>query len=76
MKDKTCNLRWHFQERQNTGNSTPATTTPMANANANATELDEIENLVAIFHHKKSTKTRSWLLFLNRNGNNKIYQTP
>ena len=36
-----------------------ALTAPMANAYANAVVFNKIENLVATFRHKKSTKTSS-----------------
>ncbi|KAF3488322.1 hypothetical protein F2Q69_00052321 [Brassica cretica] len=38
--------------RNNAGKTTPATTTPMANAYAKATVLEKIENLAATFRHK------------------------
>ncbi|KAF2530700.1 hypothetical protein F2Q70_00029287 [Brassica cretica] len=43
--------------RNNAGKTTPATTTPMANAYANATVLEKIENLDATFRHKKCNET-------------------
>ena len=60
----------------NDGKTTPAATVPMANAYANATVLEQIKNLAAAFRHRKSTKTSSQFLYLNRKGNDKIYQTP
>ena len=53
-----------------------ALTAPMANAYANAVVFNKIENLVATFRHRKSTKTSSRFLFLNIKGNDKSYQTP
>ncbi|KAF2566505.1 hypothetical protein F2Q68_00025373 [Brassica cretica] len=53
-----------------------ALTAPMANAYGNAVVLTKIENLVATFCHRKSTKTSSRFLSLNTKGNNKIYPTP
>ncbi|KAF3570176.1 hypothetical protein F2Q69_00059642 [Brassica cretica] len=53
-----------------------ALTAPMAKAYANAVVFNEIENLVATFCHRKSTKTRSRFLPVNTKGNNKIYPTP
>ncbi|KAF3535154.1 hypothetical protein F2Q69_00021837 [Brassica cretica] len=50
-------------------------TAPMANAYGNAVVFNKIENLVATFRHKKSTKTSSRFLPLNTKGNNKIYPT-
>ncbi|KAL0722998.1 hypothetical protein Bca4012_037597 [Brassica carinata] len=60
----------------NDGKTTPAATVPTANAYANATVLEQIKNLAAAFRHRKSTKTSSQFLYLNRKGNDKIYQTP
>ncbi|KAL0875983.1 hypothetical protein Bca101_025688 [Brassica carinata] len=60
----------------NDGKTTPAATVPTANAYANATVLEQIKNLAAAFRHTKSTKTSSQFLYLNRKGNDKIYQTP
>ncbi|KAL0649863.1 hypothetical protein Bca4012_092554 [Brassica carinata] len=53
-----------------------ALTAPMAKAYENAVVFNEIENLVATFCHRKSTKTRSRFLPVNTKGNNKIYPTP
>ncbi|KAL0687312.1 hypothetical protein Bca4012_086989 [Brassica carinata] len=39
--------------RNNAGKTTPADTAPMANAYANATVLEKIENLAATFRHRK-----------------------
>ncbi|KAF2617314.1 hypothetical protein F2Q68_00039296 [Brassica cretica] len=44
--------------RNNAGKTTPANTAHMANAYTKATILEKIQNLVAIFRHEKSTKTR------------------
>ncbi|KAF3559635.1 hypothetical protein F2Q69_00011697 [Brassica cretica] len=53
-----------------------ALTAPMANAYANAVVFSKIENLVATFCHRKSTKTSSRFLPVNTKGNNKSYQNP
>ncbi|KAH0929033.1 hypothetical protein HID58_014760 [Brassica napus] len=55
---------------------TSAATAPMANAYANATDLEKIENLAATFCHRKCNETSSRFLFLNIKGNDKSYQTP
>ncbi|KAL0661782.1 hypothetical protein Bca4012_098619 [Brassica carinata] len=60
----------------NAGKQTPTATAPMANAYANATILEKMENLVATFRHRKSNETSSRFLSLNIKGNNKFYQTP
>nr|VDC94340.1 unnamed protein product [Brassica oleracea] len=39
--------------RNNAGKTAPAATAPMANAYANATVLEKIENLAATFRHRK-----------------------
>ncbi|KAF2587184.1 hypothetical protein F2Q70_00036489 [Brassica cretica] len=39
--------------RNNAGKKTPAATAPMANANANATVLEKIENLAVTFRHRE-----------------------
>ncbi|KAF2561833.1 hypothetical protein F2Q70_00016932 [Brassica cretica] len=62
--------------RNNAGKTNPATTSPMANAYANAIVLEKIENLAATFRHRKCNETSSRFLFLNIKGNNKSYQTP
>ena len=62
--------------RNNAGKKTPAATAPMANAYANATVLEKIENLAATFRHRKCNETSSRFLFLNIKGNDKSYQTP
>ncbi|KAF3504019.1 hypothetical protein F2Q69_00042247 [Brassica cretica] len=46
--------------RNNTGKTTSAATAPTANAYANATVLEKIENLVATYRHGKRTKTMSY----------------
>ncbi|WZY87002.1 hypothetical protein YC2023_033386 [Brassica napus] len=53
-----------------------ALTAPMANAYANAVVFNKIENLVATFRHRKSTKTSSRFLPVNTKGYNKSYQNP
>ncbi|KAF3572709.1 hypothetical protein F2Q69_00058522 [Brassica cretica] len=62
--------------RNNAGKTTPAAAAPMANAYANATVLEKIENLSATFRHRKCNETSSRFLFLNIKGNDKSYQTP
>ncbi|KAF3588693.1 hypothetical protein F2Q69_00028852 [Brassica cretica] len=42
--------------RNNAGKTTPAATAPMANAYANATVLEKIENLAPTFRHRKLLK--------------------
>ncbi|KAF2611843.1 hypothetical protein F2Q70_00012013 [Brassica cretica] len=49
--------------RNNAGKKTPAATAPMANAYANATVLEKIENLAANFRHRKCNETSSRFLF-------------
>ncbi|KAG5388714.1 hypothetical protein IGI04_030255 [Brassica rapa subsp. trilocularis] len=53
-----------------------ALTAPMANAYANAVVFNKIKNLVATFRHRKSTKTSSRFLPVNKKGNDKSYQNP
>ncbi|KAF2595955.1 hypothetical protein F2Q68_00010867 [Brassica cretica] len=48
----------------------------MANAYANAVVFNKIENLVATFCHRKSTKTSSRFLPVNTKENDKSYQNP
>ncbi|KAL0645853.1 hypothetical protein Bca4012_044144 [Brassica carinata] len=60
----------------NTGKTNPAATAPMANAYANATVLEKIENFAATFRHMKCNETSSRFPFLNIKGNDKFYQTP
>ncbi|KAF3561848.1 hypothetical protein DY000_02017072 [Brassica cretica] len=43
----------------NAGKTTPAAIPPLANAYANATVLEKIENLAATFYHRKSNETSS-----------------
>ncbi|KAF2578817.1 hypothetical protein F2Q68_00004280 [Brassica cretica] len=62
--------------RNNACKKSPAATAPMANAYANTTVLEKIENLAATFRHRKCNETRSRFLFLNIKGNDKSYQTP
>ncbi|KAF3596463.1 hypothetical protein DY000_02021813 [Brassica cretica] len=62
--------------RNNAGKKTPAATAPMANAYANTTVLEKIENLAATFRHRKCNETSSRFLYLNIKGNDKSYQTP
>ena len=61
---------------KSSGKTTPAATTPIANAHANAVVLDKIENLIATFGHRRTSKTSSRFLSLITKGNDKIYQTP
>ena len=58
----------------NAGKTAPAATAPMANAYANDTVLEKIENLAATFRHKKCNETSSRFLFLNIKGNDKSYK--
>ncbi|WZZ27225.1 hypothetical protein YC2023_010626 [Brassica napus] len=53
-----------------------ALTAPMANSYGNPVVFNKIENLVATFCHRRSTKMSSRFLPLNTKGNNKIYPTP
>ncbi|KAF2536414.1 hypothetical protein F2Q68_00020536 [Brassica cretica] len=62
--------------RNNAGKTNPAATAPMANAYANATVLEKIENLAATFRHRKCNETSSRFLFLNIKANDKSYQIP
>ena len=70
------NTKEKIAVRNNAGKTTPAATAPMANAYANATVLEKIENLAATFRHRKCNETSSRFLFLNIKGNDKSYQTP
>ncbi|KAL0749396.1 hypothetical protein Bca101_031399 [Brassica carinata] len=62
--------------RNNAGKTTPVATAPIANSFGNATILEKIENLVAIFRHMKSNETSSRFLSLNIKENDKFDQTP
>ncbi|KAF3560579.1 hypothetical protein DY000_02015114 [Brassica cretica] len=62
--------------RKNAGKTTPAATAPMANAYANATVLEKIENLAATFRHRKCNEKSSRFLFINIKENDKSYPTP
>ena len=62
--------------RNSAGKTTPAATAPMANAYANTTVLEKIENLAATFRHRKCNETSSRFLCLNIKGSDKFYQTP
>ena len=70
------NMKDKLAAHNNAGKTSPAVTAPMANAYVNTTFFEEIENLVATFHHRKSNKTSSRFTYLNRKGNDKFYQTP
>ncbi|KAL0660734.1 hypothetical protein Bca4012_097571 [Brassica carinata] len=48
------NMKDKIAVRNNAGKTSPAATAPMANAYANATVLEKIENLAATFRHRKS----------------------
>ncbi|KAF3540560.1 hypothetical protein F2Q69_00021606 [Brassica cretica] len=50
------NTKGNITVRNNTGKTTPAATAPMANTYANATFLEKIENLAAIFRLRKCNK--------------------
>ena len=62
--------------RNNAGKTTPAATASMANAYANTTVFDKIENLAVTFRHKKCNERSSRFLYQNIKGNDKFYQTP
>ncbi|KAF3543292.1 hypothetical protein DY000_02006279 [Brassica cretica] len=47
------NTKEKIAVRNNSGKKTPAATAPMANAYANATVLEKIENFAATFCHRK-----------------------
>ncbi|KAF2579709.1 hypothetical protein F2Q68_00006172 [Brassica cretica] len=70
------NMKEKIAVRNNAGKTTPATTAPMANAYANATVLEKIENPAATFHHRKCNETSWRFFFLNIKRNDKSYQTP
>ncbi|KAF3506452.1 hypothetical protein F2Q69_00007241 [Brassica cretica] len=70
------NMKDKITVRNNAGTTTPAATAPIANAYANATVLEKIENLAASFRHRKCNETSSRFLFLHIMGNDKSYQTP
>ncbi|KAF2561802.1 hypothetical protein F2Q70_00015052 [Brassica cretica] len=70
------NTKEKIAVRNNASKKTPSATAPMANAYANATVLEKIENLDATFRHRKCNETSSRFLFLNIKGNDKSYQTP
>ncbi|KAF3506949.1 hypothetical protein F2Q69_00006012 [Brassica cretica] len=59
------NTKNKYAVRNNAGKTTPAVTAPMANAYANATVLEKIENLAATFRHRKCNETSSRFLCLN-----------
>ncbi|KAF2534430.1 hypothetical protein F2Q70_00030113 [Brassica cretica] len=76
IKTLSGNTKEKIAVRNNAGKKTPAATATTANAYANATVLEKIENLAATFRHRKCIETSSQFLFLNINGNDKSYQTP
>ncbi|KAF3600398.1 hypothetical protein F2Q69_00035257 [Brassica cretica] len=53
------NMKVKIAVRNNTGKKTPAATAPMANAYANATVLEKIENLAVTFRHRTCIETIS-----------------
>ncbi|KAF3501555.1 hypothetical protein F2Q69_00041072 [Brassica cretica] len=62
VQEESIFLKWadrHEKIRNNAGKTTPAATAPMANAYANATVLEKIENLAATFRHRKCNETSS-----------------
>ncbi|KAF3527694.1 hypothetical protein DY000_02042403 [Brassica cretica] len=69
------NTKEKIAVHNNAGKKTPAATAPMANAYANATVLEKIENLAATFCHRKCNETSLRFFFLNIKGNDKSYQT-
>ncbi|KAL0760102.1 hypothetical protein Bca101_076252 [Brassica carinata] len=70
------NTKEKIAVRNNAGKTTPTAAAPMANAYANATVLEKIENLAATFRHKKCYEMSSRFLCLNIKGNDKFYQIP
>ncbi|KAF3598232.1 hypothetical protein F2Q69_00036877 [Brassica cretica] len=70
------NAKEKITVRNNAGKKIPAATAPTANAYANATVLEKIENLAATFRHRKGNEMSSRFLFLNIKGNDQSYQTP
>ncbi|KAF3493808.1 hypothetical protein DY000_02053203 [Brassica cretica] len=76
IKTMSGNTKGKIAVRNNAGKTTPAAIGPMANAYANATVLEKIENIAAVFRHRKCNETSSRFLFLNIKGNDKYYQTP
>ncbi|KAF2621036.1 hypothetical protein F2Q68_00038729 [Brassica cretica] len=50
------NTKDKIAARKNAGKTTPAATAPMANAYANTTVLEKIENLVALFSTGREPK--------------------
>ncbi|KAL0814243.1 hypothetical protein Bca101_070686 [Brassica carinata] len=53
------NTKEKIAVRNNAGKKTPAATAPMANAYANATVLEKIDNLAVTFRHRKCNNFRS-----------------
>ncbi|KAF2614974.1 hypothetical protein F2Q70_00011463 [Brassica cretica] len=70
------NTKDKYAVRNNAGKTTPAVTAPMANAYANATVLEKIENLAATFRQRKCNETSSRFLCLNIKGNDKFLSNP
>ncbi|KAF3499435.1 hypothetical protein F2Q69_00042643 [Brassica cretica] len=70
------NTKEKIAVRNNAGKKTLAATALIANAYANATVLEKIENLAATFRLKKCNETGSRFLYLNIKGNDKSNQTP
>ncbi|KAF3598249.1 hypothetical protein F2Q69_00036878 [Brassica cretica] len=68
------NVKEKVTVRNNAGKKTPAVTSPMANAYANATALEKIEYLAATSRHRTCNETISRFLFFIK-GNDKSYQT-
>ncbi|KAF2564177.1 hypothetical protein F2Q70_00017451 [Brassica cretica] len=69
------NTKEKIAVRNIAGKKAPAATALMANAYANATVFEKIENLAATFRHLKCSETSSRFLFLNIKGKDKSYQT-
>ncbi|KAF3603325.1 hypothetical protein F2Q69_00035258 [Brassica cretica] len=53
------NMKVKIAVRNNAGKKTPAATAPMANAYANATVLEKIENVAVTFRHRTCNETIS-----------------
>ncbi|KAF3555165.1 hypothetical protein F2Q69_00012448 [Brassica cretica] len=70
------NTKEKIAGHDNAGKKTPAATAPLANAYANTTVREKIENLASTFRHRKCNETSSRFLFLDIKGNDKSYQPP
>ena len=63
LKTMSGNTKDKIAVCNNAGKTTPAATAPMANAYANATVLEKIENFVATFRHWKCNERSSRFSF-------------